>query len=124
MTYCTSCSGDKNQGDNLFTNLTSCSKCYHSCIKIKKKKKKVKREPRSKFLMCGVIIVLLIHLHQSDEKEFDVFLSCVWSPTSEVDGVLMLSSRSGPEAGEEGGPTCSVYVPGFHFSGNYTSKVH
>ncbi|XP_062417694.1 interleukin-18 receptor accessory protein-like isoform X4 [Pungitius pungitius] len=40
--------------------------------------------------------------HDGDEKEFDVFLSCVWSPPStEVGGVWTLSSQRGPNRDEE-----------------------
>ncbi|KAL6112874.1 il18rap [Pungitius sinensis] len=40
--------------------------------------------------------------HDGDEKEFDVFLSCVWSPPStEVGGVWTLSSQRGPNSDEE-----------------------
>ncbi|XP_068586430.1 interleukin-18 receptor accessory protein-like isoform X2 [Cebidichthys violaceus] len=40
--------------------------------------------------------------HDGDEKEFDVFLSYVWSPPSaEVEGVSTLSSQRGPDTDEE-----------------------
>lgn len=59
--------------------------------------------------MLAVTIVSLVHHHQSDEKEFDVFLSYVWSPTSDVEEVLMPSSQTGPDTDVEGGSTYSVY---------------
>lgn len=44
--------------------------------------------------------------HQLDEKEFDVFLSYVWSPpTAEAEGVVTLSSQSGPDTVEKGRTT-------------------
>ncbi|XP_020493528.3 interleukin-18 receptor accessory protein-like [Labrus bergylta] len=40
--------------------------------------------------------------HDGEEKEFDVFLSFVWSDSStETEGVLTLSSQSGPDTDEE-----------------------
>lgn len=54
-----------------------------------------------------------------DEKEFDVFLSYVWSPASEeVLGGEIISSRS-PLNDEEGKPK-----QGFFFSPYYIFKKH
>ncbi|XP_075934116.1 interleukin-18 receptor accessory protein-like [Anarhichas minor] len=45
--------------------------------------------------------------HDGDEKEFDVFLSYVWSPPSaEVMGVSTLSSQRGPDTDEEACLSC------------------
>ncbi|XP_042349027.1 interleukin-18 receptor accessory protein-like [Plectropomus leopardus] len=49
-------------------------------------------------------------LHGKDvggEKEFDVFLSCVWSPSSaQVEGVLTFSSQKGPDTDDEACLSC------------------
>lgn len=65
---------------------------------------------RSKWFMLIKIVFHNHHHSFSDEKKFDVFLSYVWSPTSaDLEGGRTLSSPSGPDTAEEGGPRCSVY---------------
>ncbi|XP_033964234.1 interleukin-18 receptor accessory protein-like isoform X1 [Pseudochaenichthys georgianus] len=60
--------------------------------------------------------------HDKDEKEFDVFLSFVWSPSTDLEGVLTLSAQKGPHEEaclssmdllntEEGKSTLEVLLP-------------